>query len=214
MTQAVKASIFGLLLAFATVATAVAEYIAPSFVVLAGRSDLIVAGMIAKVSPKTFTLRVEEVLAGSERSKEIEVLRFEDWTCSFRWKPYEAGQREIAFLHKLSKKEARESGAKYGTMSAGDEGEWEIVGKEVSVQGFRVPGGREFDQGEHPGQWLPLDLVLDSIRRFRRCFSIVTDKDPWGSKILQSCSATELAEYRSRSYVHAYLVETALESGR
>jgi hypothetical protein len=43
--------------------------------VLAGMSDLIVVGTIVEVSPKTFTLKVEEVLAGDERSNEIEVLQ-------------------------------------------------------------------------------------------------------------------------------------------
>jgi hypothetical protein len=213
MTMSVKAALIGVLLAFAVAAPAVAEYFPPPFYVLAGRSDLIVVGTIVKVSPQTFTLRVEEVLAGSNRSEEIEVLRFKDWTCSVRWKPYEAGQREVAFLYQLEKEDVHKTGAKYGTMSAGDEGEWEILGREVSAQGFQLPGGRDFNQGEHPGQWLPVDIVLDAVRRFRRCFSVVAGKSTWESKARLTCSATELAAYRSRSQVHAYLVSDALSGG-
>lgn len=213
MRQAVKALALFVLLAFAAASTAVAEYFPPPFFVLAGRSDLIVVGTIVKVSPKTFTLRVEEVLAGSDRSEEIEVIRFEDWTCSVRWKPYEVGQREVAFLYKLEEEEAHRTGATYGTMSGGDEGEWEILGREISVQGFQVPGGRDFYQGEHPGQWLQLNLVLDAIRRFRRCFSVVEGANEWESKARLNCSATELATYRSQSQVHAYLVLDALKGG-
>jgi hypothetical protein len=214
MTKAVKAPLIGVLLAFAVAATAVAEYFPPPFYVLAGRSDLIVVGTIVKVSPKTFTLRAEEVLAGFDRSKEIEVLRFKDWTCSVRWKPYEVGQREVAFLYELEREEAHKTGAKYGTMSSGDEGEWEILGREISAQGFQLPGGREFNQGEQPGQWLPIDIVLDAVRRFRHCFSVVAGKSTWESKARLTCSAAELATYRSRSQVHAYLVSDALNGGQ
>lgn len=213
MAQTGKASLLALLAAFAAVTTAVADYSPPPFFVLAGRSDLIVVGTIVKVSPKTFTLRVEEVLAGSDRSKEIEVLKFEDWTCSVRWKPYKAGQREVAFFYELNGREAQKVGAKYRTMSAGDEGEWEIRGREISVQGFLIPGGRVFNQGEHPGQWLPSDIVLDAIRRFHRCFSVSAGENTWESKARLTCSAAELSIYRSRSPVHAYLASDAL-SGR
>jgi hypothetical protein len=212
--QARRISLLGLFFAFAATAAAVAEYFPPPFFVLAGRSDLIVVGTIVEVSRKTFTLRVEEVLAGSVRSKEIEVLRFQDWICSTRWKPYEAGQREVAFLYKLDRSEARKTGAKYGTMSAGDEGEWEIVDEEVSVQGFAIPGGREFNEGEHPGQWFPLDVVLDAIRRFRRCLSVVAGESVWTSQARLTCSARELSAYRSTSQVHEYLVSTALGGAR
>lgn len=213
MKQVVRIALLGLLLAVTAVATAVAEYLPPPFFVLAGSSDLIVVGTIVKVSPKTFTLRVEEVLSGSDRSKEIEVLRFEDWTCSVRWKPYEVGQREVAFLYELDEGKSRTRGAKYATMSSGDEGEWEILDRNISVQGFHVPGGHGFDQGEHPGQWLPLDIVLDAIRRFRHCFSVASGENRWASEARLLCSAAELAAYRSRSYIHAYLASDALGGG-
>jgi hypothetical protein len=212
MTALVKALMLDVLLVFAMAATAVADYSPPPFFVLAGSSDLIVVGTIVKVSPGTFTLRVEEVLAGFERSEEIEVVRFEDWICSVRWKPYEAGQREVAFLFKLEEDEARRTGAKYGTMSGGDEGEWEILGREISVQGFQAPGGRTLSQGEHPGQWLPADRVLDAIREFRRCFSVDEGPSRWGKARL-TCTATELSAYRSRSQIHAYLASDALNGG-
>jgi hypothetical protein len=185
------------------------KYDPPEFFELAGLADVIVRGEIVKVNEKSFTLRVSETLAGREDATELDVLQFVDWTCAHRWKPYAVGQEEVAFLRRLDEKERRETGARFALLSSGDEGEWEIVGSEVSVQGFRVPGGRLDDQGEHPGQWLPLDVVLDAIRHYRSCFSVHGDYR--NREVRKLCATHELEQYRRRSTVHAYLVQTSEE---
>lgn len=195
------------LLESATVAEG--KYYPPEFFELAGLADVIVRGEIVKVNEKSFTLRVSEILAGREDATELDVLQFVDWTCSHRWKPYAVGQEEVAFLRRLDDKEMRETGANFALLSAGDEGEWEIVSSEISVQGFRIPGGRVDDQGEHPGQWLPLDVVLDAIRHYRRCFSV--HGDGRNREVRKLCATRELEQYQRRSTVHEYLVQTSEE---
>jgi len=185
------------------------KYYPPQFFELAGSADVIVRGVIVNVNETSFTLRVSEVLAGREDATELEVLRFVDWTCSHRWKPYAVGQEEVAFLQRLDDKEMRDTGAEFKLLSAGDEGEWEIVGSEVSAQGFRVPGGRIDDQGEHPGQWLPLGVVLDAIRDYRGCFSVHGHGRDW--EVRKLCAPRELEQYRRRSTIHEYLVQTSEE---
>jgi len=68
---------------------------------------VVVLGDIVNVDEKSFTLLVREILAGSEAATELEVVRFIDWTCSHRWKPYAVGQGEIAFLHRLDERRSR-----------------------------------------------------------------------------------------------------------
>ena len=194
-------------------AAASAKYAPPRFFELAGASDAVVLGEITRVRPKTFTLRVDDTIAGGVEGSHIEVVRFENWTCSHRWKPYKVGQREIAFLYELDAKDARETGATHGLMSAGDEGEWEIRGEQVSAQGFRVPGAPVHDDGEHEGQWLRLDDVVDAIRRYRACFSVSrrVAARPWAVAIISACDAPALAAYRQRSFVHDYLAQTSVD---
>lgn len=194
------------LLESATVAEA--KYSPPQFFELVGLADVIVRGEIVNVNEQSFTLRVDEILAGHEDAKEVDVLQFVDWTCSHRWKPYAVGQEEVAFLRRLDDKEMRETGANFALLSAGDEAEWEIVGSEISVQGFRVPGGRVDDQGEHPGQWLPLDIVLDAIRHYRSCFSVQGGRN---QEVRKLCATRDLEQYRRRSMVHDYLVQASEE---
>src|SRR5262245_8547156 len=115
------------------------KYGPPPFHVLAGAADLVVVGTIVGLSDSTFTLRIEETLAGSWSSRDVTALKHTDWTCSYRWKPYQLGQREIAFLTRVQPEEGHAAAATFRPMSDGDEGEGEIVGDRGSVQGFRRP---------------------------------------------------------------------------
>lgn len=195
---------------------AVAKYVPPRFYDLAGQSAVVVLGEVVKVDSKTFTLRPDEVLAGSAVVVPLVIVRFQDWTCSHRWKPYAAGQHEVAFLDELPPDQARPTGARYRLRSAGDEAEWEIRGDQVSVQGFRVPGGVVYDEGEHPGQWLPLHAVLDALRTYRHCFSVspAPSGDWWKHKVRVLCEGQAIEAFRGRSVVHEYLTKTSLEASR
>lgn len=193
------------MLALAT--DAVARYKPPAFHDLAGASDLIVVGTIVRLSDSTFTLQIEEVLAGTWPDARVTALRHVDWTCSRRWRPYEVGQREIAFLRRLAVGAAGSSEAPFRTMSPGDEGEWEIRDGRVSVQGFRIPGGEVFNDGEHPGQWVSSDLVRDALRTYRQLY--VFTPSPGGRyEIGRRVSGAAFAEFSARSFVHRYLVAT------
>jgi hypothetical protein len=190
-----------------------AKYAPPRFFVLAGQSDAVVLGEITAVGDTTFTLRSDEVLAGSAIGSSLTIVQFKNWTCSHRWKPYAVGQREVAFLHELPPDQAHDAGARYVLESAGDEAEWEIRGDRISVQGFRVPGGIEFDEGELPGQWLPLRAVLDALRTYRQCFSVAPNPLRYRWPIVRVlCEKPALDNFRKRSTVHEYLTRTSLDA--
>ncbi len=200
----------------AIASVALAKYVPPRFHDLAGVSDAVVLGTIVKVDAETFTLRPEAVVSGSVDPGDLVILRFQNWTCSHRWKPYAVGQREIAFLQALPANDRLRRQAGYRLRSSGDEAEWEISADRVSVQGFRVPGGVVHDEGEHPGQWLPLDNVLDALRSYRSCFSVRHDPagKPWELEVQLVCDAASLQAFRRRSVVHEYLATTSLEASR
>lgn len=205
------ASLFLATFGYATLVEA--TYVAPRFHDLAGLSDLVVLGEIVSLTPTTFTLRVQEALVGHTETEELVVVQFKDWTCSHRWKPYKPGQVELAFLRRLPTQPPAAKPPWYYLPSAGDEAEWEIEGDRVSVQGFRVPGGTVFDQGEHPGQWLPLADVLDAVRGYRHCFSVSPPPEgKWASSVRLACDPSEVEAYRQRSSVHEYLAKTSLEA--
>lgn len=193
--------------------SALAKYVPPQFFVLAGQSDAVVLGEITAVGDTTFALRPDEVLAGNAIGSSLMIVQFENWTCSHRWKPYAVGQREVAFLYELPPDRAHATGARYGLQSAGDEGEWEIRGDRISVQGYRVPGGIEFDDGEHPGQWLPLRAVLDALRTYRQCFSVSPHPLRYRWPIVRVlCDKPALDDFRARSSFHEYLTSTSLDA--
>ena len=185
---------------------AAAKYTPPDFYDLAGGSDAVVVGEIVKVDAQTFSLRSEDVLAGSVSETDLVIVRFKDWTCASRWKPYAVGQREVAFLYELPPDNARQTRARYGLRSAGDEAEWEIRDDRISVH-----------EGGHPPQWRPLDHVVDAIRSYRSCFSV--SSDPSGQlrkmdEVRVLCDAPALEEFRGRSPVHDHLAKTSLEASR
>ena len=120
------------LLAIATLlslpAGAAADYSPPALSDLVLASDAIVVGEIVALGPDTFTLEVDEVVAGNVASRRIEVQRFEDWTCAARWAAYAIGQRALLFLNA--------DGARWQIRSAGGEGEMPLVGDRVHVPSY------------------------------------------------------------------------------
>lgn len=194
-----------------------AKYVPPKFFELAGASDLIVTGKIIELRENTFLLLIEKIVAGEYLGKTIEITKFQDWPCASRWKPYAINQREIAFLWRVPDKNKDEYPAPLALLSAGAEGEWEIIGKSVYSLGFRVPGFDASEETEHPGQELNIDVLMDAIKGFRKCFSVIykTDsEDPWNPMIGVKCSGEEILAYKDKSVVHQYLAETALEFKR
>jgi hypothetical protein len=174
-----------------------ALYAPPAFYQLAAGSDLIVLGRIVALSDSTFSLAVEEVLVGECPDTILRIARFQDWTCSARWKPYALGQREIAFLCRR--------GSGYRTNSPGAEGEWEVIGDHVACAYM----GTYFRPSlESIDLMLPLEAVVYALKDFGTCFRIEGGQPGYKEKIVKLCKAREIENLVRRSKVHKYLVET------
>ena len=86
-------------------------------------ADKIVYGEISEMDSLTFTLKIEGNLTGDEKT--IRVLKFQNWTCAWRWTKYEVGQKLFLFLVKHE--------GMYRTISAGNEGELPILNDSIYV---------------------------------------------------------------------------------
>lgn len=80
-------------------AKARADYIPVHLNELILSADLIATGQIVEVREKTYIFRLDEVLVG-ERKEVVEVRRFQDWVCAWRWAKYEVGERLLLFAEK------------------------------------------------------------------------------------------------------------------
>ena len=71
------------LIAFSTLLlpeTAEAKYLALSWTDLLGKSDLVLRGEIVALGDTSLDLRIEEVVSGRFKGKQITVRRFKNWT--------------------------------------------------------------------------------------------------------------------------------------
>ncbi len=180
-----------------------ARYIPPPLYDLVGYSDLIVVGSIARVEVSTFFLEVEEVLRGAEPAAVIEIEKFRDWTCAHRWEPYAPGQRVVAFL-------VREEGP-YTLRSAGAEAEFPIDGDEAVVPVHAVLQPR-LPTDDSLDARVPLDVVRSMITGFPACFEVdlIRGRLRRAERVEIVCDGDALVAYRSRSPLHARLVQMTL----
>jgi hypothetical protein len=77
---------------------AAARYTPPTFAELVFESPVVVVGRIETLREGDYDLRVEQAIAGAQGAETLRVRRFENWTCGRRARPYEEGQRFVAFL--------------------------------------------------------------------------------------------------------------------
>lgn len=92
-------------------------------------ADCIVYGQIANTQDQFFTLDIEKQLVGNLSEKQINVKRFQDFSCAARWVPYATGQHVFLFLQK-------NENAEWTIMSAGDEGELPMVDDKVYLSSW------------------------------------------------------------------------------
>ena len=88
-------------------------------------SEKIVYGEIVELDSLTYTLKIEQNLTGTENY--IQIQRFYDWSCAWRWTEYQIGQKLFLFLVNYQ--------GTYRTISAGNEGELPIVADTVYIHG-------------------------------------------------------------------------------
>ena len=141
---------------------------------MVGGAGLIVAGKIESLNDKTFILRIDHQLAGKHTGDNVEVRRFHDWACSWRYGPYEVGQEMIAFL--VSDDEPRPDDGKitYRTMGAGCESEFPIRdGMAYCYTSMRVPESKKGSIGRHDEiLMLPAETVYSAIAGYRALYKV------------------------------------------
>lgn len=126
-------------------------------------ADTIVVGVISRVDPDAIEVKVQDLVVGSCKVGDtIRVVKFGDWACAFRWKPYAVDQRLFMFLNK----ESTQTGDLYRIRGAGGEGESPIV-DELIYPNFSIPG---LAVTETPS--LRLDLFRTAIADFRATFRV------------------------------------------
>lgn len=213
----------GLLLALTVLAlgspsVAFADYSPPPLYAMAARSELAAVGTVKAVGEKTYTLALEEVWSGPHAAgATVEIERYQNWTCSFRWAPYRVGERLVVFADAIkdpAKARAlapKHTGPLYRTLSAGSEGEMAVIDGSVWVSGY-VLGSLKHAKSEVPGGTVygvkvPLGTVRDAVTRARACVTLEVHTDPkhgW-RKVTGAalrCPAPDWAAYRARSPLH------------
>jgi hypothetical protein len=103
-----------------------AEYTPPPLFDMIGCSDLVAMGKIQSLNRRTYTLRIEKVLVGDTEKDVIEIVRFRDWVCSWRWAQYEVGQQIVVFADRDKRVSGELGRTIYSLRSGGCESEFPI----------------------------------------------------------------------------------------
>jgi hypothetical protein len=114
--------------------SAKAEYVPVKLFRMILGSDKIVYGEIVELDSLTYTLKIEQNLTGTENY--IQIQRFYNWSCAWRWTEYQVGQKLFLFLANFQ--------GTYRTISAGNEGELPIVADTVYIHGRSLNSFNEY----------------------------------------------------------------------
>lgn len=198
---------------------------------LALQADLVVEGTIAAVGARpegapeetvpTFTLRVDEVVAGTCEARTLVVEQFEDWMCAQRWAPYRAGQRGV--FHMRYRRDARGKvvdDAPLSVMGAGNEGECPILDgvafREAFMSSETIAAKRKsvlIDGHDVHGVPVRCEELRAAVRGLRACYRWDTTPEedrrhfaPAGLR--QVCSGEELAAFEQSSPTARDLADT------
>jgi hypothetical protein len=128
-------------------------------------ADVIVVGTIRGASKETFTLHVEEVLAGELRARSIHVEKFPADAASPRWAPYACGQTVVLFLDATP-------APRFRILGRIGEGEIPLDPKHAYFHGrylgFLAPDWYEVHGRRIHIQRFDRALTLDAIRNFNK----------------------------------------------
>ncbi|MCA9179075.1 MAG: hypothetical protein KDB14_31645 [Planctomycetales bacterium] len=182
--------LISLLLLLTSPCMAEASYVRTNLVSLVLESDVIAKGTIVALQGQTFTLAVEQVIAGKIKEGErVAVLRFQSWICAARWAPYVVGQQVLVFL------EATRAGEPCRIVGAGCEGEWPCRG-DVVLSNCIEPAPHV--GGDQAPRELPFAMLAQAFRDARECFRLVPCN---GSR--QTSENGRCIETRTREARHA-----------
>ena len=73
------------ILVTSTCSLATADYRPPPLFDMVGCSDLVAVGRVQALKQDTYLLKIGQVLVGDSKTDVIEIVRFRDWLCSWRW---------------------------------------------------------------------------------------------------------------------------------
>lgn len=181
---------------------------------LAGGAELIVIGDVTRVDAETFQFRVSRVVVGESSTRQIEVRKFQNWTCAWRWTDYAIEQRLLLFL--IHDSEHPGAGERWRIIGGADEGEMPILNDDV------YPGVRTEDGGLPPNRYtvfggkrrrkMSLDALLSVVTDIRTCFQQTMGKRRHRIvAILAACDSTQLDALRGRSELHDFVVDETLK---
>lgn len=174
MKLAPCAIIFALLFAH----SAVADYRPTYFADLAATSEVVAAGTIVGLEDETFTLKIDDVIAGPVKTGDtITVRRFRDWPCAWRWTKYERGQRVFVFLNGDNHSKTPQ----YYIRGAGGEGESPIERDMVLGASFASGETVTFEtvRGRVHLQRLSYETVRSAVVDFRATYRLHVAREPW-----------------------------------
>ncbi len=179
---------------------------------LIATADAIVAGSISELGDATFTLEIEDALAGEIEAGTIEIGKFAAPVDNPRWADYAKGQRIVVFL---AKGPSEPPGHDRSPIA------WEILGRlgegEIALEGGYAYFHRRYvaplppDYYSFHGQTsylqrIELDTLSDAIRDYRTCFDW-PEGAPGEVRPRLSCALSELCAFSGRSPLHGFLVQ-------
>jgi hypothetical protein len=167
---------------------------------------------VPQVAEPTFTLKIEQRIAGEASSASIDVRCFRDWTCAGRWTSYSPGQRVLLFLTRPAK-----GTTVYTILGGGGEGEMPLVGQSVCVRGYSVLGYDDkmsaIDGAQVDGPLIALEELAHAIVGFRDAYAHVRGADSeYVGSIQPKGALDQVATYAASSKTAHHLHEQAVSS--
>lgn len=175
------------------------EYDPAYFGDLALSADLIATGEIVELRDETYVFKIDDVLVGKRRDT-IEVARFRNWPCAWRWAKYEVGERLLIFV--------QERDGKLDTIGAACEGECPIVKNDVYCSfSCSLEPRKKLGKGEMAV--VPLKELRAAILDYRSCYRLAKPKGKAGERrdIEAVVSVRALKSFAARSKMHEFAVE-------
>jgi len=89
------------------------------------RASLIIKAKIVEIKDSTIECAIQKIYKGEHKSDTIQITKFENWTCAYRYYSYEINQEAIFYLEKKADVKY------YRIISGGNEGEMPIYNDSI-----------------------------------------------------------------------------------
>lgn len=206
-----KTNLHTILFLFSTL-TVLGSYRPLEIYELAVGAEEIVYGEVTEIDSLTYTLRIEGSL--TDKDEEIQVFKFKNWPCAWRWTDYKVGQKLFLFLKKYNGEKEEFQGIYY-SMSAGNEGELPLFNDSVFINAASldsppsfwpdslrtslsesldfVPSEQHIIHGaEYYGYKMDLLDFISTVKTIRNCFEISYKYANDIDEVITTCSGKNL----------------------